>query len=107
VTISVSAGGVYTLNQGQSGSGFITNNTGRTWVRFTLSILPSSTAGASFLTSNDLTPGQFPAPTVAAKAVTYANGRAPSQFFPPFAPVTTIQAFSGGTIVVQETPGYM
>lgn len=105
VTINVTAGGQYTLNQSQGAGSFIGNNSGNTWKGFTLTILSSSTAGASFVNSSDAS-GHFPTVNRSASVVQFSGGTVTSGsnvITNGFQPVTTISTKQGGTIVIQES----
>ena len=104
ITINVSASGQYVLNQ--SNSSFIGNNSGRTWRGFTLTILGSSTAGASFSGSSDVS-GHFPTAGRSATAINFSGGLVTSGtnvIVNGFQPLSTLTTTRGGTIVIQETP---
>jgi hypothetical protein len=104
VSINVTAGGQYILNQ--SNGSFIGNNSGRTWSGFTLQILSSSTAGASFVSSSDVS-GHFRTVNRSASTISFSGGTVTSGsnvIVNGFQPYTTINTARGGTIVIQETP---
>ncbi|MBA4063939.1 MAG: hypothetical protein C0501_09550 [Isosphaera sp.] len=110
LTITVSAGGVYSIFESRSQIPGVLNNTGETWTHFEYTLLSAPT-GSSFLSAREnplFPPPRFQPPMVTPGSILFDGGTVPSgnPIMNPsgFRPELTLQVSGPGTFVIRQTP---